>query len=249
MPMEGSDSTTAPADRFHGTVWDDVLILAGDPAAPGYPQASERFCQTYRDPVYWFVRRKGHLREEAEDLTQDFFAWLFEARVLADVTRNGGKFRSFLVTVLKNFLAHEREKWRAGKRAGGKVHISFDDTTETRYLSGLTDQETPEALFDRKYVQGILEQVFTRLAAEYAARGSGELFGCLKGCLSGDPKEVSYQEATHALGMTIEAVWEAAHRLRRRYGVLLRQAVAAPSMTPEEIDEELHYLINLLNPR
>ncbi len=248
MPQAGSDSSSDGAGGFQRTVWDDVLILAGVPGSPDYHQASERFCRDYREPVYWFVRKRGHPREEAEDLTQDFFAWLLEEPVLAHVKREGGKFRSFLVTVLKNFLAREREKWRAGKRAGGKVHIPFEEATETRYLNGMTDHETPETAFDRKWVEGVLEQVLARLGAEYEAKGNGKLFECLKGRLSGGQTEVPYEEASQVLGMKIEAVWEAAHRLKRRYGVLLRQAIATPGMKPEEIDEELHYLMRLLSP-
>ena len=248
MPETGSDSWSG-AGRFDATAWGDILILAGDPRSPDYPPAGERFCQTYREPVYWFVRRKDHLREEAEDLTQDFFAWLFGEQILAHVTLEGGKFRSFLVTVLKNFLVSEWKRWRAGKRAGGKVHIPFDDATETRYLNGLIDQETPEAAFDRRWVEGLLEQVLARLGAEYAAKENGKLFECLKGRFPGGQKEVSYEEASQILGMKIEAVREAAHRLKCRYGELLRQAVAAPGMTPGQIDEELHYLMTLLSPR
>ncbi len=247
MTTTASDSSSDGDGRFVQTVWEDILILAGDPRLAGYREASERFYLNYREPVYWFVRRRGHLRVKAQDLTQDFFEWLFEERVLAGVTREGGKFRSFLVTVLKNFLATEWQKGQAIKRGGGVAHIPFDDATEIAYLSGLTDHETPDAAFDRKWARTVCEHALARLRAAQRTPEQRRRFECLQALLPGSQKDHSYEEASRVLGMTVEAVRMAVSRLKRHYGELLRQAVAGPGMTPSDIDEELRYLMTVLS--
>jgi RNA polymerase sigma factor (sigma-70 family) len=239
-----SDSSSDGGGRFDSTV-SSMLIAASDPASPKQQQALARFYLSYWKPFYVFVRKKGRPREEARDLTQGFFVHLLERQILAKVTREGGKFRSFLLTVLNHYLENERARQMAQKRGGGMPDIPIEEV-ESHCQKELADQSTPEALFDRKWAQAVLEQVLLRLRTEYARAGKAKLFDCLQGCLPGAPKKLSYEEASQALGMKIEAVRMAAHRLRRRYGELLRQEIATPGMKPEAIDEELHCLLTIL---
>ncbi len=243
-----SDSSDGGDGGFDKTHW-TVILTVGDPQAPGYREACDQFCRTYWRPVYWYVLKKGRTREEAEDLTQEFFAWLLEERVLDAVTREGAKFRSYLVTVLKNFLANRLQKGPAKKRGGGAVHIPFDEITEAHCQKELADPETPESIFVRKWAQAVLDAVLHHLRAEFEAEGKQEHFECLKGRLSGSLKEVSYADASRILGMKIEAVREAAHRLRQRFKELLRREVATPGISAEAIDEEIRYLMAALARR
>ncbi len=205
---------------FQSTHW-TVVLAAGLENSPESSAALQKLCTAYWCPLYAFIRRRGYSVEEAEDLTQEFFARLLAKDLLAGVTREGGRFRSFLLTVLKRFLANEWNREHAQKRSGGKPRFSIDDTAEARYQRALTEQATPETLFERQWEQ-------------------------LQSCLAGAQSEIPYAQIAAAFGMKESAVRMAASRLRRRYGALLRAEIAVTVSSPEEIDEEIRYLIALV---
>ena len=245
MPQDSSVVHGTSATLFPLTHW-SVILAAGDVAAPENEAALARFCQAYWYPLYVFARGSGHPREEAQDLAQEFFARLLDKNLLAGVTRDGGKFRSYLLTVFKNFVANEWNRQCAQKRGGGKPVISIDDTAEVRYLHELADHTTPESLYDRQWALTVQDQVHARLQEEYRASGKQEVFAALQGCLPGAHRDLSHADAAKTLGLTDEAVRVAIHRLRRRYGELLRQEIATAGTKREDIDEEIRYLMSVL---
>jgi len=230
---------------FQTTHW-TVVLTAGLKDGPESSAALQKLCSAYWHPLYAFIRRRGHSVEEAEDLTQDFFARLLEKEILAGVTREGGKFRSYLLTVLKRFLANEWNREHAQKRRGGKPLLSIDDTAEVRYQRELTEHSTPETLFERQWASTVLDQVLIRLRDEYTVAGKQALFEKLQHCLPGAHSEIRYSELAVAFGMKEAGVRMAAHRLRHRYGELLRAEIAVTVSSPAEIDEEIRYLIGLI---
>jgi RNA polymerase sigma-70 factor (ECF subfamily) len=240
---DGSSAGTQSC--FQSTHW-TVVLAAGLKDNPESSAALQKLCTAYWRPLYAFIRRRGYTVEESEDLTQEFFARLLEKELLADVTREGGRFRSFLLTVLKRFLANEWNREYAQKRSGGKPIFPIDDTAEARYQRELTEQATPETLFERQWAAAVLDQVLVRLRDDYAAAGKQALFEQLQSCLPGAQSEISYAQIAATFGMNESAVRMAAHRLRRRYGELLRAEIAVTVSSPEEIDEEIRYLIALV---
>ncbi len=230
---------------FQTTHW-TVVLTAGLKESAESSSALQKLCSAYWYPLYAFIRRRGYPVEEAEDLTQDFFTRLIEKEILADVTREGGRFRSFLLTLLKRFLANEWNRDHAQKRSGGKPVFSIDDTAEARYESELSERATPETLFERQWAAAVLDQVLVRLREEYAAGGKQALFEQLQNCLPGAQSEIPYAVIAASFGMKESAVRMAAHRLRRRYGELLRAEIAVTVSKPEEINEEIGYLIALI---
>ncbi len=204
------------------------------------------FCETYRTPVYFFLRGQGHQPADADDLTQEFFTWFLQKEILAGVTREGSRFRSYLLTVLRNFLANELRDQQTLKRGGGAKHVPIDPDTESRCLALLSVQTPPETLFDREYARAVSARVFVRLREEYEARGKGKLFECLQGRFPGLPDSGSYAGAAKDLAMTEQAVRQAAYQMRRRYQELLRMEIAAAGTSKAEIDAEIRYLMAVI---
>jgi RNA polymerase sigma-70 factor (ECF subfamily) len=166
-------STPPNGGAFEKTHW-SVVLKAAQQDSPGAAEALERLCQAYRYPLYAEVRRRGHSYHDAEDLTQGFFACLIDKNFLKDITVEGGKFRSYLLTLLKRFLANEWNREHAQKRGGGKTILSIDDKAdETRYAGEPADPSTPESLFDRRWAMTLLDRVMYRVRAERAAAGKG----------------------------------------------------------------------------
>lgn len=242
---ETDGSRSGMASCFQTTHW-TVVLAAGLKDSPESAAALQKLCTAYWYPLYAFIRRRGYTDEQSEDLTQEFFARLLAKDLLADVTRLGGRFRSFLLTVLKRFLANEWNREHAQKRSGGKPLFSIDDTAEARYQRELTEHATPETLFERQWAAAVLDQVLARLRDEYAAAGKQALFEQLQNCLPGAQSQIPYAQIAAAFGLKEAGVRMAAHRLRRRYGELLRAEIAVTVSSPEEIDEEIRYLIALV---
>lgn len=183
------------------------------------------------------------VHDDAQDLTQEFFARLLEKDYLKDVDPKRGKFRSFLLAALKHFMSHQRERARAEKRGGGRVPFSLDfEGAETRYHLEPTDPMTPERLYQRRWALTLLDRVVRRLAEELARAGKTELFDGLKEFIAGKPDSRPYRRVAEELGMTEGAVKVAVHRLRRRYRELLREEIAQTVADPAQIDDELHEL-------
>jgi RNA polymerase sigma factor (sigma-70 family) len=229
---------------FPATHWSLVLRAVGSGSREG-EAALAKLCEAYWPPLYAFVRHKGYSSPEAEDLTQEFFARLIRKEVLLDLDREGGKFRSFLLTALKRFLANEWHRENAQKRGGGQCLIQINEAAEALFLGMAVDHETPESLFEQHWALTVLDMVLARLRREYAAAGKEQTFSQLQGCLPGAQEELSYAAAGAALKLSESGVRMAALRLRRRYGELLRAEVAVTVSSPAEIEEELRHLIKV----
>ena len=231
---------------FHTTQWSQVLA-AGLEDSPQATEALEGLCRTYWYPLYAYIRRRGHDRHAAEDLTQSFFARLLEKSHLREITREGGRFRSYLLTALNHFLANEWDRACAQKRGGDKVHFSLDDLeAETRYALELEDNRTPEHLFERRWALTLLNQALSRLREEHDAPERSRVFDHLQPFLSGDKKLIPHAIVAASLGISEGAVKVAVHRLRKRYGELLRQEIARTVSTPEEARDEIRHLQTIL---
>jgi RNA polymerase sigma factor (sigma-70 family) len=227
---------------FAATRW-TVVLTAGHGLSPQAGRALEELCRTYWYPLYAYVRRRGHNPQEAEDLTQEFFARLLARNYLAGVDREKGKFRSFLLASLKHFLANEWDRAQAQKRGGGQPHLSLDtQTAETRYQSEPADDLTPEKLLERRWALALLDQVLARLRAEFVADDKEKQFDELKVWLTEGKGATSYAVAAARLGTTEGAAKVAVHRLRRRYRELLRDEISHTVATPAEIEEEIRHL-------
>ena len=223
------------------------MLEAGQDGSAHASRALSQLCQAYWYPLYAYVRRKGYNAPDAQDLTQSFFARLLARNYLNVADRNKGRFRSFLLGSLEHFLAREWTRAHAQKRGSGRSCVSLDEVDlENRYLLEPADELTPEKIFDRRWATTLLEQAMTRLREECAVNHKGALFEKVEGLLSGEKGESSYAEVATSLGMSEGAIKVAIHRLRQRYGELVRAEIAQTAATPEEADEELRYLAALL---
>ena len=220
------------------------MLAAGQAASPQSAAALARLCEIYWYPLYAFVRRQGHNRDDAQDLTQEFFARFLEKEYigLADPAR--GRFRSFLLACLKNFLAERHRYMERLKRGGGQTLVSWDAATaEERYVAEPKDEATPESIYEKRWALTLLEAALSRLGQELAAAGKERVFAELKAHLWGERDAESYAVIAERLGMTEGALKVASHRLRQRYRDVLREEVAHTVAKPGEIDEELRHLI------
>ncbi|NQU09379.1 sigma-70 family RNA polymerase sigma factor [bacterium] len=230
-----------PREYFATTHW-TIVLTAGRRDTSRARDALAQLCQTYWYPLYAYVRRRGYSPQDAEDLTQGFFARLLELDSLAAVAREKGRFRAFLLASMNHYLADEWDRASAQKRDARRT-ISLDALdAETRYAREPVDTVTPERLFERRWALTLLETVLHRLKKEYEAAGKRELFQQLRFAITGDKNAVPYADLAARLGMTGEAVRVAVHRLRRRYRQVLREEIAQTVTSPEEVKEELRAL-------
>ena len=238
-----SDTSAAPVGAFHTTHW-SVVLRAGQADCTKAEDALAALCRSYWYPLYAFVRRRGHDREEAKDLTQEFFAKLLENNFLKSVDREKGRFRSFLLTCIQHFLSNERKKGQSIKRGGQYSFVSLDETVaEDQYAHEPVERLTPETLFERRWALTVLDRTFTTLRREYTRQGQDQQFQVLQVYLSGaKDASSSYAQAAAQLGVTEAAARQAAHRMRRRYGQILRAEIAETVSTPTEIENELAHL-------
>ena len=245
MPTNPSADASAPrtATEFATTHW-SVVLAAGDSDSPAAAESLETLCRAYWYPLYAYVRRRGHRPEEAQDLTQEFFAHLLARQAFEHLPREGGKFRSFLLKALNHFLINEWEHCRAQKRDRQKVAFSLDALdAEARYRLEPADEVTPEILYERQWADALLKQVMKRLGEEYASEGKRDLFVRLQPCLTGAELRIPYATLAADLGLTEAAVKMAVYRLRKRYGELLRAEIAQTVARPEQINDEIQRLI------
>ncbi len=235
-------TTPAGGGQFASTHWTQVLAAA-DPAHPDAREALATLCRTYWPPLYAFARRRGYSPADAEDLTQGFFARLLRLDSLAQVRRERGRFRSFLLAALQHHLSDERDRARAAKRGAGKV-VSFDaEVAESGYQREFADAGvTPDAAFDRAWALTLLQTVAVRLQQDYEAGGQGGLFASLRFCLTGSRSDLPYAELAGRLGLSEPAVRVAVHRLRKRYRQFLRDEIAQTVARPEDVEDELREL-------
>jgi RNA polymerase sigma factor (sigma-70 family) len=243
--MDPETQTTAQSGWFTTTHWTVVLDTASqDSKLAG--QALNRLCQTYWQPIYTFIRRQGHSPEDAKDLTQEFFARLLEKEYLKVVDRQKGKFRSFLLVVLKRFLANEWDKANCQKRAGHWQVLAIQDDAEQSCLAELVDHWTPEQAYDHRWARTVLQLVMNSLAGETANEGKAEFFALAKPFLTGEAEPNSYPPLAQTMGMTEGALRVAIHRLRQRYREILSQEIGKTVQGPEAVEEELRHLLSAL---
>jgi RNA polymerase sigma-70 factor (ECF subfamily) len=234
------------AGRFATTRW-SLVLAAGARGSVAGDEALERLCALYWYPVFAFVRRRGFGRDEAEDLTQGFFARLIEKGDLAGADRSRGRFRSFLLAACQNFLANERDRGRAAKRGGGRAALSIDvDDAERRYQNALADADTPEVVYERQWCLTLLAAVLDELREDYAATGREHLFDRLKGFLTSEDEPGTHAQAARDLGMTEGAMRVAVHRLRGRYREALRATVAATVASDDDVADEIRDCLRAL---
>ena len=241
-----TSSTPPGAGRFATTHW-SVVLTAGRPASSHYQQALGTLCRTYWFPLYAYLRRQGYDSHQAEEYTQAFFARLLAKHGLRLADPKRGKFRSFLLSSLKHFLANERDRARAQKRGGGRKVLSLDfENAESQYALEPSHQLSPEKLFERSWALTVLEHTMARLQTESAGTKKRKLFNHLKVYLTAKKSSVPYHNVAAELDMTEGAVKVAVHRLRQRYRELLRDEIAQTVATAEQIDEEIRDLFAAL---
>lgn len=219
------------------------MLAAGRRSTPQSDRALEELCRAYWYPLYAYVRRHGHSKEDAEDLTQGFFAAFLRRNYLGDVRSEKGRFRAFLLAALKHFLANEYDRAGRQKRGGGLTPLSLDwQGADTRYQIDPPDQLSPDKLYDRAWATTLLGQVITRLRDECAAEGKADVFEQLKPFLTVGKRDIPYAEAATKAGLNEGAARVAVHRLRKRYRELLREEIAQTLSDPADLDEELRAL-------
>ncbi len=234
----------APAD-FATTQW-SLVVGAAARAQPDASAALALLCQRYWYPLYSYVRRRVADVNEAQDLTQEFFARLLEKNTLAQASPERGRFRAFLLTAMRNFLANEWDRSQALKRGGEHKRLSLDfDSGESRLHFEPADERSPERIYERQWALLLLELVLQRLAAEFAAAGNQRQFEILQPTLAGS-RTASYQQIAQDLGTSEEAARQTAHRLRKRYRELLRAEVRQTIAEPGEVEDEIRSLFEVL---
>jgi RNA polymerase sigma-70 factor (ECF subfamily) len=233
------------AIAFTTTQWSVVLSAQGP--SPAAEAALEKLCRTYWWPLYGFVRRQGYTPEEAQDLTQSFFARLLERRDLEAVRREKGRLRSYLLVSLKHFVANARRRAMTIKRGEGRPLVSFEELLD-RERTDLEPADTLSAdrIYERRWASTLLEQVLARLGEEYRVAGNASLFERLEQILTDEVDRPSQAKIAQELHMTENAVTQAFHRFRQRYRELLREEIAHTVAVPGDIQDELRHLIAVL---
>ena len=228
---------------FATTQW-SIVLAAGHDRHEGSLKALSRLCESYWYPLYAYVRRRTN-EDEARDLTQSFFTQLLEKNTVAAADQTRGRFRAFLLTALKNFLANEWDKERAMKRGGGATLLSLDyEDGDSRLRIEPSAGETPEHLYERQWAMALLDRVLSHLREEYVAAGKERQFDLLKPFIIGSGED--YQVAANELGWTDNAARVAAHRLRTRYRELLRSEIAHTVASADDVDDEIRWLFQVL---
>ena len=232
---------------FATTHWTVVLTAQGSPS-PAAVEALEHLCRNYWGALYAYVRRSGRAPADAADLTQAFFARFLEKEFLKDVDRNKGKFRSFLLKTLNHFLADDWRHAHAQKRGGSQPRLSINtEEWETRFGGELATQATPESAFDRRWALALFDRALEKLRNESVQVGKKREFELLKEFLSRPSQDGAYSTIAEQLGLDESVVAVRVHRLRRRYGQLVREEVAQTVAHPDEVEDELRHLLTILS--
>jgi RNA polymerase sigma-70 factor (ECF subfamily) len=237
-----SEQTSAPGDVFATTHW-TVVLAAGRRHTVQSDQALEELCRAYWFPLYAYARRKGHSREDAEDLIQAFFERFLARNYLDGLRAERGRFRAFLLASLKHFAINEWKKSQRQKRGGGEIVLSLNwSTADTQFQVASTAEPSPDKAFDREWAVALLGKVIQRLQSECEADGRGKQFSELKIFLTAGKGALPHATAAKALGIDEGAVRVTVHRLRKRYRELLRDEIAHTLSNPAQVDEEMRAL-------
>lgn len=246
----GSLSTIDPASSgengavgFATTHWS--LVLAAQGESPTAREALEKLCRTYWRPLYAFVRQLGYRHEEAEDLTQGFFAVLLERKGLETLRKERGRLRSFLLVSLKNFLTDEHRRALRIKRGSGQRLIPLEELRNAEVHIEPSDPSTAERIYERRWASTLLDHVFAQLKDFYCKAGNAALFDCLKQLLTEGLEGPSQADVAAKMGMTQNAIKQAFHRFRCRYQALLREEIAHTVAMPKDVEDELRHLISV----
>ena len=232
--------------HFETTQW-SVVRAVGAQDSKAASSALQDLCQTYWFPLYSYVRGQGNDANSAADLTQAFFADLLQRDDLKKVDPDLGKFRSFLLVAMKHFLMNQWDKASAKKRGGGKLPLSLDfEAADNRFRLEPAHAETPESIYQKQWAITLLDRVHNKLRSEFADRGKAHQFDKLQSFLAGKNKEETIASAAAHLAMTESAVKVTLHRMRRRFGEILRSEIEQTVATPEEIDTEIQQLFDVL---
>ena len=234
---------------FQTTSWS--LVLAARTGKSDRSRAARAsLCEAYWGPLYAFLRHQGYGADESLDLTQSYFLLFLEKDYLGEVKPELGKFRTFLLASLKHFLANERDKARTLKRGADQAPVSLDaERAEQQYRAGIADGLTPEQVYEKRWALGVLEQALMRLRQEFEASDRLRQFEALRTTLTGEEPRRPYRELAGELDITEPAVKVAVHRLRRRFGQLLKEEIAHTVADPEDVDDELRYMLSVLGRR
>ena len=233
--------------NFNTTHWTIVLACGDGSDSARAQEALASLFQTYWYPLYAFVRRRGYSEHDAEDLVQAFCLHLQEKHAVAKADPHRGKFRTFLLSSLQNFLANESERARAQKRGGGRELIRLDaEEADERYQLEPAHFDTPEAIFEKRWAYALLEQTVSGMRADFITRGKKRLFDGLSSFLTSDLRETTYQTAADQLGLPLSAVKTTVHRMRRDYRARLLEEIGRTVSSPDEVDEEFRYLRRVL---
>ena len=249
IPEQNHSEAEAAPDRnvFVTTRW-SVVLAAGLETGSRGADALESLCRAYWFPLYAYIRREGRSPEDAQDLTQEFLSRMLARGDFAVARPEKGRFRSYLLGALKHFLADERDRASAAKRGGGETVFSLDaENPEARYAQELAGSEPSEREFDRRWATAILDQALIRLRAEFSDAGKQSMFDALKPFLSAPPGRGEYDDAAARLEMSAGAVAVTVHRLRQRYGELVRAEIAGTVGDPGEVEAELRQLFAALS--
>jgi RNA polymerase sigma-70 factor (ECF subfamily) len=232
-------------DRFLTTHW-SLILSASNASTPEASEALAALCEAYWYPVYAYIRKRGYDVDEARDLTQSFFTRLLEKNDLRAVDPARGRFRSFLLTAVRHFLSNQHDRQSARKRGGGQPVLTLEIAVgEERFIAEPSDQLDPEKIFERRWAMEVLERALRRLSTEYSRVGESRIFDALKSCLTDTGPDISYRSIAADLDMSEGAVGVAVHRLRRRFGVALRQEVAQ-TVADADVDHEIRHLLRTL---
>ena len=230
---------------FSTTHW-SVVLAATQTDGPGSLNAWERLATIYWPPLYAYIRRSGRRPADAQDLTQSFFAALISRQSLEGLVPGKGRFRSYLLVCLKNFVADEHRRAQAARRRPETACFSLDTSTaEGRYQAELVDHETPESIYERQWAAAMVDHAISRLEAYYLEQGKGEMFECLAAHLVRDPEAVPHAELAARLGSSEGAVKNAMYRLRQRFRAFFRKEVAA-TVAPDEVEDEIRHIHQVL---
>jgi RNA polymerase sigma factor (sigma-70 family) len=246
MPLQGAEHL-ARGGTFNTTHW-SVVLAAGQTTSPQSATALEKLCSTYWYPLYSFIRRQGQSHEDAQDLTQGFFARLLRKDYLAKVNSDRGKFRTFLLGSVKNFMVNEWRRAARLKRGGDHQFVSLDaEAAAGRYAAEPLSQAPPESLFERQWAVALIEQAFAILRVEYVAMQKGAILDELRGFIWGEKSAASYAEIGARLNIPEGTVKVSVHRLRQRFREVLREQVGQTVSDAAEVDGELRHLIAVLS--
>jgi RNA polymerase sigma factor (sigma-70 family) len=246
-PSDGIEPSSRPPELFATTHW-SVILTSGEGDSAQAAEALERLCRTYWYPLYACLRRRGYKPQDAQDLTQGFFAALLTGKYWMHARRERGRFRTFLLAAFDNYLHNEHDRATALKRGGGRDIVSWEEhTAEGRYAQEPAGGLSPEQIYEKRWAATLLEGALARVRAEFDPAERRELFDQLKPHLWGEDEATPYAQLATRFHMTVSAIKVTVHRLRRRYREVLREEIAQTVANAAEIDGEIQYLIQAMS--